>query len=82
MSEKVIKEAEIGPYPKELLDPMPEVRVTYGDGSEETLFSFYPDEIDFSPAEFTGLTKQEALQLRHLKDVKYLQSCDQDLPRP
>ena len=54
--------------------PMPRVTVTYADQSTEMLFEYYPDEISFTPAEFVGLTREAALQLRHRKDVAWLQS--------
>ena len=71
---KRIVEAYVGPYPKSMFDPMPTVKVKYDDGEEETLFSFYPDEINFMSNEFIGLTRDEAGQLRHKRDVSYLQS--------
>jgi hypothetical protein len=57
-----------------MFDPMPSVKVTYEDGSTETLFEFYPDELSFSASEFVGLTREEAMALRHKKDVSYIQS--------
>lgn len=76
MSERTIAACKIGPYPKSFADffNTPTVAVTYDDGKEETLFSFYPDEISFCEREFIGLTRDQALQLRHRKDVAYLQS--------
>lgn len=78
MSNKTIEKAEIGPYPRPMpagmLDPMPEVRVTYQDGTSEVLFSFYPDEISFRADEFTGLTREQAMELYARKDVNYLRS--------
>lgn len=71
---KKIATAVVGPMPTSIFGPMPEVNVTYEDGSKEKLFSFYPDEISFTPAEFVGLTQKEALNLRHKKDVAYLKS--------
>lgn len=71
---KRIIEAYVGPYPTSFLDPMPTVKVKYNDGDEETLFSFYPDEISFTSNEFIGLTRDEAGQLRHKRDVAFLQS--------
>ena len=69
---------EIGPMPrpipKGLMDKMPEVIVTYNDGTQETLFSYYPDEISFAENEFIGLTRDQAIALRHEKDVAYLRS--------
>jgi hypothetical protein len=53
---------------------MPTVNVTYEDDTKEQLFEFYPDEISFRAEEFVGLTRQEALDLRHKKDVSYLRS--------
>lgn len=44
------------------------------DGKEERLFEYYPDEIFFLSDEFIGLTREEALELRHKKDIAYLQS--------
>lgn len=73
-----IVECKIGPYPKPMpegmFDPMPEVKVVFEDGTQKTLFSFYPDELSFSESEFVGLTEKEALALRHRKDVAYLKS--------
>lgn len=60
--------------PVNFLDPLPEVIVSYENGNQETLFSYYPDEISFSEEEFIGLTREEALRLKIEKDKKYLQS--------
>ena len=62
------------PMPEGMFDPMPEVIATFEDGSTKSLFPFYPDEISFGASEFIGLTEQEAMALRHRKDVAYLQS--------
>jgi hypothetical protein len=70
---KIVK-AHITKMPKNIFDPMPQVIVTMEDGSEFNLFSYYPDEISFSPEEFIGLTRMEAFELRHKKDVVYIQS--------
>ena len=73
MPEKIIKKAKIGPYPKEITDrKMPEVKVTYVDGTEEVLFEFYPDEIDFTEEEFVGLTRSSAKRLKFEKDREWL----------
>jgi hypothetical protein len=66
--------ARITPLPKKLFDPMPEVHVTLEDGSEQMLFSYYPDEISFHANEFVGLTVDQAKQLKVKKDVAYLRS--------
>ena len=68
-----IKKCHITQMPKSMFDPMPEVHVTYDNGEEEALFSYYPDEISFSESEFIGLTRETAFNLRHNKDVAYLQ---------
>ena len=68
-----ITAARITDMPKHMFDKMPEVWVTI-DGKEEMLFSFYPDEISFSPDELIGLTKKEASQLKFDKDKEFLQS--------
>ena len=69
-----IKTADVGKMPKDMFDDMPKVTVTLEDGTEETLFSYYPDEISFKSSEFVGLTVEEAKQLRHKKDVDFLRS--------
>jgi len=74
MTEARITACRIGPYPKSFSDPMPKVVVTYDDGNQETLFTFYPDELSFTEREFVGLTRGEAMSLRQRKDVAYLRS--------
>lgn len=69
-----ITKARIGPMPRTLFDPMPNVTVTFDDGAIETLFSFYPDEISFTESEFIGLTEEEARRLKGKKDHAYLTS--------
>lgn len=69
-----ITDCHITKMPESLFDPMPQVIVTMEDGSEFNLFSYYPDEISFQPEEFIGLTRKEALDFFHKKDVSYLQS--------
>jgi molybdopterin-guanine dinucleotide biosynthesis protein A len=74
MKSKIITSAVVDPKPSSIFKPLPKVTVTYDDGSSETLFTFYPDEISFTADEFIGKTKREANQLRHTKDVAYLKS--------
>jgi hypothetical protein len=69
-----IKSAKITAMPKSFFDPMPEVIATFEDGSNKTLFSFYPDELSFHESEFIGLTEEQAMRLRHEKDVAFLRS--------
>jgi hypothetical protein len=71
---KRVKSANVGNPNVGMFDPMPKVKVTYQDGTEEELFSYYPDEISFSPHEFVGLTREQACELRTKKDVSYLRS--------
>lgn len=66
--------ARITAMPKSLFDPMPQVHVTLENGQEQYLFDYYPDEISFSPQEFIGLTTDEAIHLKFVKDKNYLQS--------
>lgn len=66
--------ARITAMPKSLFDPMPQVYITLENGVEEFLYEYYPDEISFSPSEFVGLTKDEAIHLKFVKDKNYLQS--------
>jgi len=60
---------------KRLGDPKPQVwvRLDVGD-AEFFLFDFYNDEIDFSEQELLGLTRREAQDLYHKKDVAWLRS--------
>ena len=60
------------PMPQGMFDPMPKVTATFEDGTTKELFTFYPDEISFQPSEFVGLTQEEAMDLRHKKDVAYI----------
>lgn len=46
----------------------------YDDETSEVIFEYYNDEMAFDPREFVGLTKDEALDLYHRKDIAYLQS--------
>jgi hypothetical protein len=46
----------------------------FDDGSEKTLFEFYPDELSFTESEFIGLTEDQAHELKMEKDIQYLQS--------
>ena len=62
------------PKPVGLFDPMPVVHVTFDDGTDKDLFSFYPDEIRFDEGELVGLTETEARELRRQKDLAYLRS--------
>lgn len=74
MGQARIVSCKIGPMPQGMFDPMPSVKVKYDDGAEETLFTYYPDEISFTEGEFIGKTRSEALALRTEKDIAYLQS--------
>ena len=73
-SQMKIIDCYITAMPESLLDPMPEVHVTFEDGHKEFLFRYYPDEISFNRKEFIGLTRAEALRLHMIKDTAYLQS--------
>ena len=69
-----IVEAWITPMPKYVFDPMPEVWVKFDTGEKKMLFSYFPDEISFSPGEFIGKTEIDARKFFHQKDVAYLRS--------
>jgi hypothetical protein len=62
----------ISPIPREVWEPLPVVTATFDDGSTRELFSYFPDEISFLPAEFVGLTEDEARTLKAKKDGTYL----------
>lgn len=50
------------------------VNVKYDDSDNfEKLFSYYDDEISFTEDELIGLTEMEAHNLKHDKDLYYLQ---------
>jgi hypothetical protein len=76
--EPVIVKCTIGPYPRPIeqgiLDPMPQVKVIFDNGTEKILFQFYPDEISFKEAEFLGLTEEAARRLKFKKDKRFIQS--------
>lgn len=47
---------------------------TLSDGTEESLFSYFSDELQFTPEEVVGKTLDEALEVFTKKDVAYLRS--------
>lgn len=50
------------------------IDVEYEDGAQENIISFYPDEIRFLPDEFIGMTRQQAINHYHNRDIAYLRS--------
>lgn len=50
------------------------VHATFEDGTTKKLFGYFSDELSFSESEFIGLTERQALDLRHKRDVAYLQN--------
>ncbi len=69
-----IIEVDCGIMPNSVLDAPPVVTVTYEDQSTERLFSYFADEIQFTPSDFLGLSRDEALEIRLKKDLAYLKS--------
>lgn len=73
-----ITKCQIGPYPRNwgemLTVGLPKVHVTFEDGTEKDLFTFYPDELSFREGEFIGLTEEQARDLRTNRDISYLRS--------
>lgn len=65
--------------PEGMSDPLPSVVAVFDDGAKKVLFSFYPDEIEFCPLDFIGLTEREAQQLKFKRDVSYIRG---DTPAP
>ena len=63
-----IKSVEItdgpGPLPNGVFEQAPRVIATLDDGSRIELFSFFAKERSFRPAEFVGLTVEEARRLK------------------
>jgi len=71
---KIIK-VHISPVPTHWLDPIPEISVKFDNQNKyEYLYNYYPDEISFTTEELLGLTRKQAIQLYHKKDVAYIQS--------
>lgn len=70
----VITHARITEMPKQLGDPMPIVKVKVDGGEEVDLFTYYPDELSFTPGEFIGLSLEAGRRLHYTKDVAYLRS--------
>jgi len=62
------------PLPEGFGDAMPLIMARLDRGTEQFLFSFYPDEISFDPSELIGLTLDEARALKLQKDKAYLQA--------
>lgn len=73
MNSKIVS-ARITPLPQKIGDRLPEVWVTFEDGSEQMIFTYYPDEITFLESDFVGLTEEEARTLKFGRDRAYLQS--------
>jgi hypothetical protein len=72
-----IVECEITGMPNDMFDPMPQVRVRFeGSAADDfvTLFSYFPDELEFSTSEFINLTRTQAMRLYSDRDVAYLKS--------
>ncbi len=62
-------------YPNGFTDMTPAtVFVNVDKGAEQTLFTFYHDEINFRSDEFIGLTLEEAKDLKRQKDTAYIRS--------
>ncbi len=51
-----------------------DVVATLDDGTTETLFRYFPDELHFSADELVGRSVEEARALRHKRDVDWLTS--------
>ena len=63
--------------PKDIPDPhwgRNKVIVTLEDGSEQVAFSYFPDELAFSPEQFLDKTLEQARRIHHEADVAYLRS--------
>lgn len=72
-----IKSARIEPGSRDITDfhyGRDKVIATLEDGSEELAFSYFADELSFTPEQFVGKTLEEARQIHHRADVAYLRS--------
>jgi hypothetical protein len=72
-----IVECEITGMPNDMFDSMPQVRVRFeGSAADDfvTLFSYFPDELEFSTSEFINLTRTQAMRLYSDRDVAYLRN--------
>lgn len=50
------------------------VSATTDDGASKPIFSYFSDELSFSAVELVGKTVEQAMELRHNRDVAYLRS--------
>lgn len=51
-----------------------EAQAIMEDGAKQFVFSWFDDEISFTPEEFVGLTIDEAHDLKQKRDIQYLRS--------
>lgn len=58
-----ITAAHVTGSPQVITDPMPVVEAWFDDQTSTVLFSYFPEEVQFTPGEFIGLTQAEAMQL-------------------
>ena len=72
MAEPIIEKATI--IPAKSFGERTIINAQFTNGNTEDLIQFFHDELTFTTQEVEGLTRQEALDLWHKKDVAYLQS--------
>lgn len=53
---------------------MAKVTAKLSDGTDVEVFKYFSDELHFSAEEFKGMTLEQAHELRHRRDVAFLQS--------
>jgi len=49
------------------VEDLPRVMAAFSNNTEKKLFTFYPDEVEFTADEFIGLTHEQALKLKEKK---------------
>jgi hypothetical protein len=80
MSERKIVSCRIEHPPADYLEALKQnftqarVIATFDDGSTDTVFTYYDDELSFNESEMIGLTEEQARYLKFERDRQYLQS--------
>ena len=72
--EAIVTEARILPPDREKDRYGNEMQVRLNGGEWKRIFEYYPNELTFSTSEFIGKTEEECYEIRHNRDVAYIQS--------
>jgi len=72
--EAIVTEARILPPDREKNRYGNEMQVRLNGGEWKRIFEYYSNELTFSTSEFIGKTEEECYEIRHKRDVSYIQS--------